>query len=699
MLKKTLLFLLGLFTMLTAHAQSAHASDLEIYELEEMFVTATQSDAPEYDMSVITETEIERPSGGASVIDVLRNEAGIQLLRATSTTDNNIRLRAFGESRLRIEIDGIPSNLDGSYGGSAINWNAISTEQVEQIEIQRGAVSAKYGNTLGGVIDIISKKPTEEPETSVSATYGDQSTFNTTLDHSARAGSAWWTLTGSHFETDGYLRNDTNDRNNFAVKLGIDLPYALEIGGGFEFSDIERGLIVENDPDSAYYDSAYPVSDGGSLGGPSPRMSGTAGDGSYADDTGNALTAFLSRKFANTSAKLSFRLWNRERTEYYYDIAEPKKKMYERETKIEDGNWTGTLGISHELDNHTVEWGAEYKQYGWGDQSVTYMDMDYFNTYLVEMFYYIKEGFMGQPRNKTYAAVYAQDTWKFHPDWDLEIGLRQEWYESDKVDPEAFGFDWDTEEEVLDHNHLDPRGALTWRPWENGSISARLGIAHRYPTSGESFWWYLNKGSEFFNTTLEPEEAVQYELGLEQRLFSRADLTLRGYYYDIENYITSTTVQGYGQVVYNIDDVVLKGVETELSVYVTGKLRAWGNFTWQDGKKSGDHYDTENLLGNQLANVPATMVNLGVDCATDQLMVRLSMNHVASRDRFEEDEVETLGAYTLLNAYATYSFPEGDRGAWQLLLSVDNILDEDYEESEGYSMPGITTTAGVKVTF
>ena len=64
---------------------------------------------------------------------------------------------------------------------------------------------------------------------------------------------------------------------------------------------------------------------------------------------------------------------------------------------------------------------------------------------------------------------------------DMRVGVRQEWYKADKVDPEAFGFDWPAEEAEIDENHL------AWRPWKDGSVTARFGISHRYPTSPRAF--------------------------------------------------------------------------------------------------------------------------------------------------------------------------------------------------------------------
>ena len=54
------------------------------YEMDEVLVTASPEKVPEYVQDVITEEEISRPTSGGSVLDVLSNEAGIQLRRSAT---------------------------------------------------------------------------------------------------------------------------------------------------------------------------------------------------------------------------------------------------------------------------------------------------------------------------------------------------------------------------------------------------------------------------------------------------------------------------------------------------------------------------------------------------------------------------------------------------------------------------------------
>jgi len=70
----------------------------------------------------------------------------------------NIRVRGFkGDQYTLVLIDGQPLN-DAYTGG--VEWGMLPVEDIERIEVIRGAGSALYGgNAMGGVINIITKIP------------------------------------------------------------------------------------------------------------------------------------------------------------------------------------------------------------------------------------------------------------------------------------------------------------------------------------------------------------------------------------------------------------------------------------------------------------------------------------------------------------------------------------------------------------
>jgi iron complex outermembrane receptor protein len=92
--------------------------------------------------------------------------------------------RGSGQARVLVLIDGQPVN-DGYTG--QLTWAVIPVEEVERVEVVRGAFSALYGgNAMGGVINVLTK-PVEGRRGEVYGQLGSQETFR----YGARVAERW----------------------------------------------------------------------------------------------------------------------------------------------------------------------------------------------------------------------------------------------------------------------------------------------------------------------------------------------------------------------------------------------------------------------------------------------------------------------------------------------------------------------------
>jgi len=677
--------------------------------LDEVTVEANRPDTAKPER--LSREQVMQPNVSDNILDSLVQIPGIQLRRTAVSGNENgkLRMRGFDENRLRILKNGIPIQRDGSYGNGPVDWSTINPNSVESVQVYKGAVPAKYGNTLGGVVDITTRSPEEGLETEIRGLYGSEKTHEETLTHMGRNQFGSWLLSGGHYETDGFLRNNYTDRNHGEIDLSVNLPMDLTAGAGICWSKYETGMPVYNRPDSPYYDGGDPDADERELGGPgiSSRLNNGAktwGDDSFAEDENTRITAWIQKEFQKGHLRLDYLTWSQDKEETYVDAADPSKVIYKRETEAEPDNWSLQAEGEYAMGDHTVEAGGETRSQGWGAQTVTAIDTSYFNGSIYQPgLEFVKAGFKGQPDIMEYHALYLQDTWKLSDVWTLEAGLRQEWYKADAIDPDAFGFGKTVVTTDLSESNLDPRAALSFRPWKGGELSTRVGIVHRYPTSPEYFWWFVNRNeSTFPNSSLNPEESRQVELALSQEFAEVLEIELRGYRYDIDDYITSTQIFRKGSMYYNIEEVTIQGTELSLQAALPFHLSAWGNLTWQKGDKKGDPSDTENRLEGQIPDFPETMVNVGLDYRLDdRVSARLSLNHVDKREHLDAQtkNVVKLDAYTVVGASASCLIYKNKISAWRLMAAVDNIFDEDYEEETGYPMPDTTYTVGVTATF
>ncbi|WDP83974.1 MAG: TonB-dependent receptor plug domain-containing protein [Desulfobacter sp.] len=261
----SVLFLVLLGSGITLAGETPGKED--ITQLGPITVTAERNQAQ--GTEVVDTDTIQSPRVSGNLIDSLGTLPGVQLKRSgTFGTGTGLRLRGFDETRLIILKDGVNINRDGSYGNGAVDWSSFGLESAEQIQIYRGSCPARYGNTLGGVIDIKGIAPSPSPAGKVSLSYGSLGTLSAGASHSGKNGALGWAVSAGHFETDGYLINNFSDRDSGSAQLTFDIFKGWTLGAGAEISQTENGNPVYNRPNSPFYDSSYPEADERELRGP-----------------------------------------------------------------------------------------------------------------------------------------------------------------------------------------------------------------------------------------------------------------------------------------------------------------------------------------------------------------------------------------------------------------------------------------------
>ena len=149
--------------------------------MEEMVVTASRIEellkySPD-SVTVVTGEEIQK-RGKQTVIDVLKDIPGVFIAQEGSPGgSSSIYLRGTGNAHTLIMIDGVrvgdPMSTDGK-----MSITDLSTDNIERIEIVRGAQSVLYGSdAIGGVINIITKKGKGKPKFYLSSEGGSFETF------------------------------------------------------------------------------------------------------------------------------------------------------------------------------------------------------------------------------------------------------------------------------------------------------------------------------------------------------------------------------------------------------------------------------------------------------------------------------------------------------------------------------------------
>lgn len=192
-----------------------------------LVLTATRFNESELNVAaniqVITRQDI-RAAGAQSLPEVLQQKAGIHIkpLYGALGADTAIDMRGFGEGgsqRTLILLNGQRLNpLDQS----AVDWNSIPLDSIQRIEILNGSGAVLFGdNAVGGVINIITGAA--RPGASITAGFGSHNgrLAAASLDHND--GRFWLSLNAAHQTNDGWRRNNHQEQNNFATRMGFKL--------------------------------------------------------------------------------------------------------------------------------------------------------------------------------------------------------------------------------------------------------------------------------------------------------------------------------------------------------------------------------------------------------------------------------------------------------------------------------------------
>jgi iron complex outermembrane receptor protein len=202
---------LNLFSTSIARAEDEkQKQDTKLYELEIMTVTAEKREENIQDVPVsitaLSETQIE--------------DSGITSIKDLSLQIPNLNIVSWGTRRCSyIYNRGIGATNNAPAVGFYVDdvahfeWGTFDIElfDIERIEVLRGPQGTLYGrNTLGGVVNIITKKPENYAEGTASVTFGnyDRQDYRVAFRTPVIKDKLFFGVSGVRSVRDGYTKND-----------------------------------------------------------------------------------------------------------------------------------------------------------------------------------------------------------------------------------------------------------------------------------------------------------------------------------------------------------------------------------------------------------------------------------------------------------------------------------------------------------
>jgi iron complex outermembrane recepter protein len=217
--------------MANAFPQISYADDeTKTLNLSPIVVTATRVEQNSFDLpvaiDVVDQKDIEDGQLQAQLSESLIRLPGITAQnRNNQAQDPQISSRGFGSRSsfgvrgIRIYVDGIPLTMPDGQGQPGI----VDLSAIRSIEVMRGPFSALYGNSSGGVIQMLTKKAPATPEVGASVMFGSDSTKRQVLNASGTTENIEYLLNVSNFETDGFRDHDNGQKEAATAKFKFNI--------------------------------------------------------------------------------------------------------------------------------------------------------------------------------------------------------------------------------------------------------------------------------------------------------------------------------------------------------------------------------------------------------------------------------------------------------------------------------------------
>jgi len=608
--KKAALLVLAFAMALFGVSMSAAEEGEEVITLEPEIVTGSriytsleEVPAPTY---VIDREEIEK-SNAKKLSDILSSIPGIYVTsRSGRTNEDNIKMRGL-VTEVLILVDGVPYyNATHGDGAAAYDLRSIPVDDIERIEVVKGAGSALYGSmAAAGVINIITRKPEGE---------GFSILGEVGADDWRRGVASAWTASG-----------DFGVRVRYSKSEEGEAPLSL-IGGvldkSLDYDDESAGLTLQKGPFAfnaswGEYDSRWTY-----YGSPSNQ---------------NDKYSRFNLKWEEGSNRLIV-YYHDQKKDYWDDFS---KSLYDNEA-----------------------WGSEFsRKTTWGDALVSWGAI-----FRKEDIFYNTDILLDKGR-KNYAPFVELS--KPVGDLILNLGLRYEMWDQDEAD---------------DYDELMPKFSLLYQTLGGTTWYLSAGRFFAMPSVYELFvdqeFVYESEYTEYTmytivepNFDLKPEKGYSYEIGAKghdnlgawNAGFFYITMDDKIDYYCVREEKINEDIYKYYKYE-NVDEYRAWGIEASRSWALSHLWNLRLGATWMRAEEKKDGFWKR-------APVPEWDVDTSLLYRNGPLEGELTVNYFGNREEGEgaESNVATVDASI---AYQLSSF--------KLRLSVYNLFDEDYWQSESW---------------
>lgn len=654
--------------------ESAVAQENQVFKLGEISVSvADQSVSNVGNLNTVTAEEIQAYTDSDTLDKAVSLLPGVDLTyQIGAKNQKGVSIRGFTTRQISVMVDGVSQALP--YDNDP-DMQRYLTNDLSEIQVAKGISSVLNGpNTLGGVINLVTKRPTKEIEgnLTIKAKFDNDGKYNG-IQNSFNLGTNqgnWYLQTGGTYndidhwkvsrdytpvaggaEDGGYRENSDSKDYKFNFKLGYTPNETDEYVIAYNYQHAIMGV--------PYYDGI-------------PETSTTYRRFDPYDHWG---IYTLTNTAIGETGYVKTRAFYDEYSNHFYMYDSPSLST-----------------LKYNVD--------DYQDYDFGANIEGGFDLNSYNT--------LKAAFHYRRDVHTKRELYTDDLWERYVDdtysvaledtvhltvnTDLIIGASYDWLETKapKNNDDLADLDY-----RKDDDSFNPMAALRHRYSDTGTVYAGVAKKNRFATQKERFSTRQNTYIE--NPMLESEKAINYEIGFTDTFADRFKVESNIFYNDIDDALMAVIPD---------PTQMCRGVAC-MQVQNVGKARSYGlelamGYQFSDDVSVGLGYTylrkklKDNPLLSVLTNVPKHKFNLYADIGiTESLKVVPVITAYSSRYSPAGGSPAESGAVAPADAVKSSGFMTADlKFVYSPMKNLDieigaaNIFDEDYELSAGYPSEG-----------
>lgn len=393
---KLILILLTLFISLSSPVLAEQPVEDSLFDLsviEQPAVTPSRYTRPisriAENATIIT-TEQIASLNAHTLADVLQTVPGVQLDQMQTPgafTFFSIQGASDNLSHVLVLIDGV--KMSNQVQGQ-VDPGLIPVQQIERVEIIKGAASGSWGQALGGVVNVVTKSPDSRPIGGLASTsIGERATRDNSGEVSGTVSRFGYYLSGGSLYSRGLLPNNGVNANNGYAKFTYDLPWKGTLTAGLSYHEANRGLdenaLVHDDDTTrrsyTFLTFTYPLGEQLTL-----ELTGKTSDlkanTKLNDIIDGEISPYLQFKAHESTRSGSARLvWGDSRTNLTAGVEYEHGKVEQREALSSDSSFlidqrkdafTAYANGTVSLGELTLLPGIRFDHTGLGDDNISY---------------------------------------------------------------------------------------------------------------------------------------------------------------------------------------------------------------------------------------------------------------------------------------------------------------------------------------